>query len=135
MDDLPVGAEAVGGLVVGALGALGAAAGWLKKRTDSLTEERAEQKAAHEATLAQQKAEHEARIAVLEAERARAAKGADLDVTDLVSREVARLLPEAVAELQEKERLRVALERQREAAIVERIMQNLADLKGQGEEP
>lgn len=128
MSELPAGAEAVGGLLVGIVGALAAAGAYLRTKTTTAKEEREDQRAAHQAKLDQERAEHEARIAVLEAERARAAAGADVDLEAMVRRTVTELLPAAVADLQEKERLRVAVERQREAALVETIMQKLEEL-------
>ncbi len=133
MADLPTGVEAAGGLMVGIMGALGAAAAYLKRRDDNAAAERAEAKVAHEAALAQQKAEHDARLAVLEAQRVQA-EAAVGDIDAKIAEEVARLLPLAVAELQEQERQRVALERQEEEALVAKIQSVLENLQPRDEE-
>ena len=113
-------AEAVGGLTVGIITTLGLAATFLKRKTDGLKVE-----------SEQQAKEHEVRLALLTAERTQIENGHTVDLAAMVTTEVQRLLPEAVARLQEEERLRVALEREKEHELMERLKKLALELNDQ----
>jgi hypothetical protein len=108
--------EAVAGLVLGGGSVLGGVALYLKRKTASMDIEQAEQTAEHEQRLANLKA------VVPELP----------DFGPQITAEVQRLLPAAVAQVQEDERLRVAEQRAREAELMDTILKRLKEM-GEGE--
>lgn len=127
MTDLPAGAEGIGGLVLGAVTTLGVAAAFLRNKTEALKTEAALKLTERE----EQTAEHQARLELLAAEKAQMEGGGAIDVAAMVTAEVQRLLPEAVSKIQEEERLRVALEREKEHELMERLKKLAIELNAQ----
>jgi hypothetical protein len=117
------------GLGGGILTALGAAGLFLRRKTAAMDEEKTRLDEEHAAKIKQQGEEHTARLELLRAERDKAKDpGVAAEIAALITSEVERLLPEAVAKLQAEERLRAAVQAQQAEAQVSVIRQEVAKL-------